>query len=326
MYIKKSQVKNAFNRTSAVCNDMNVKFRISDLNLFKTTLDSIASARNYSEGQSISKDDLDTISTHVINLIDGMTQHISKNTSTYLNEKGKMPIPVDFVMAAGDYLYMMAMDKLGCPDIPTLFGASVQQNLETSAMNIHRAFVKYDMSKESAFKAQRGKNADVMRKEGVDELIKVVGKNTGTSRQSADLLANYQALKERQNRHGAIWRFFHREENLQRTALLNDMKSALNARFKNSINLDNASPSETARKLADINIRGTFDRARNERLTDPEQVYDLDEPNRAPLSEIENFNLFNDVNDKDKDLNVQPPVKDNQKPNLEKSNNDFSIM
>ena len=51
----------------------------------------------------------------------------------------------------------------------------------------------------------------------------------------AELFADYKALKDRQNNHGAIWRFFHSKENQERNNLLKQMEDVMKKKLPDNV-------------------------------------------------------------------------------------------
>ena len=134
------------------------------------------------------------------------------------------------LMAATDYLYAMAMEKLGCPDIPASFGADVCNNNQKHAKEldtqIKKSYFDDQYPTKTYFDKQRKKDADEVRRNN-KQLISDCNSKIANTDQLAELVAEYQALNLRQKGHGRIWRFFHSGENDERTELLEDMKAAI---------------------------------------------------------------------------------------------------
>ena len=102
---------------------------------YRYTLSTIANKSNYQEGQKISEEDLNTIKEKVNSLITTIANEIKKN-ETEMHHFDKMYFNgFDTLMAATDYLYAMAMEKLGCPDIPASFGADVCNNFDDADLD-----------------------------------------------------------------------------------------------------------------------------------------------------------------------------------------------
>lgn len=323
MPLTQAQATIAFEKAVLDCNTFNIKFRTKDLNVFKETLRSIAEASPYQEGQPIQDDHLELISQQASVLLDATADQLIKDHN--INDKATPFNPLARMITASDYLYTLAMKALGCPDIPVAFGEIGQKKVESSALKIHQTVVKYDMNRKTSFQAQRGKNADVMRKEGVDTLIQDVRGKRYTSRQVGNLIAEYQALKDRQARHGAIWRFFHSSENELRNNLLKEMNDTLKGLIGNHFDPDKANPAEYARKFADVKIQGTLDRELGDRMISPEKAFGLESEIdvRQNLNDVEKFSLFSDVNPEPQKSEIKPQK---MKDKIDPPSNDFSIL
>ena len=214
---------------------------------YRITLGTIANKSNYQEGQKISEEDLNTIKEKVNNLIATVANEIKKKEMEHFD---KMYFNgFDTLMAATDYLYAMAMEKLGCPDIPASFGLDVCNNNQKYAKEldtqIKKSYFDNQFSTKTYFDKQRKKDADEVRRKNKD-LIKNCNSQIATTEQLAELVAEYQALNLRQKGHGRIWRFFHRGENDERTELLNEMKAAIIKAIGVEVNLEpeDKSPSD----------------------------------------------------------------------------------
>jgi hypothetical protein len=166
-----------------------------------------------------------------------------KKEKNILNKDSKMYFSgFDTLMAANDYLFTLAMKKLGCPDMPTSFGLDVCTNIQNTAKEldetIKQSYYNEEYSTKTYFDNQRKKDADDVRFKNKSLISTFKSSLGGTADQLAELVAEYQALKLRQDGHGAIWRFFHRTQNKERVELLEDMKSAITNAVGDNVNLD----------------------------------------------------------------------------------------
>lgn len=248
MIIKKENIDKVLNVINKNCEEYGIEERDFDallMSSYRYTLDTIANKSNYQEGQKISEEDLNTIKEKVNSLITTIANEIKKK-ETKMDHFDKMYFNgFDTLMAATDYLYAMAMERLGCPDIPASFGADVCNNNQKSAKEldtlIKKSYFDNQFPTKTYFDKQRKKDADEVRRKNKD-LIKNCNSQIATTEQLAELVAEYQALNLRQKGHGRIWRFFHGEENDKRTQLLEDMKAAISKAVGENVNLE---PTET---------------------------------------------------------------------------------
>ena len=233
MIIKKENINKVLNVINKNCEEYGIEERDFDallMSSYRYTLGTIANKSNYQEGQKISEEDLNTIKEKVNSLITTIANVIKKK-ETEMEHFDKMYFNgFDTLMAATDYLYAMAMEKLGCPDIPASFGADVCENNQKHAKEldakIKKSYFDDQYPTKTYFDKQRKKDAVDVRRKNKD-LIRNCNSQIATTEQLAELVAEYQALNLRQKGHGRIWRFFHSGENDERTELLNDMKAAI---------------------------------------------------------------------------------------------------
>ena len=151
------------------------------------------------------------------------------------------------------------------------------------------------------------------------------------------MIAEYQALKDRQKNHNAFWRFFHRTENKDRNALIEKMGKFIRDQLPEGmkkINLDEAIPALVSRNLADARIRGEVEVAGprrldpatasrvfgcspvNEEIANQQKLFD-ELTQKVPLSRDVNF--LNDVIGSDNvNMNQVPKEKAYTNPSLVK--------
>ena len=233
MIIKKENIGKVLNVINKNCEEYGIEERDFDtllMSSYRYTLSTIANKSNYQEGQKISEEDLNTIKEKVNSIITTIANEIKKKEPE-MGHFDKMYFNgFNTLMAATDYLYAMAMEKLGCPDIPASFGADVCENNQKHAKEldtkIKKSYFDDQYSTKTYFDKQRKKDAVDVRRKNKD-LIRNCNSQIATTEQLAELVAEYQALNLRQKGHGRIWRFFHSGENDERTELLNDMKAAI---------------------------------------------------------------------------------------------------
>ena len=241
MFITKESIGSVFAKTLENLKNTGIQIKPAAMKRFEDALAEIAANSAYEEGATIKESDLMKITNEAGLIFDDIASG---------NKEIKKP--VDALMTVTDYLYAMAMQKLGSPDIPTLFGAEMQKNVCSFAAKI--------ISKQSleggqffagrVYEAQRGMDAaDINENKAVKNAIDAAKVKAATPAQVEKLVAEYQALAKRQSNHGFFWRLFHREENAARTELLSQMEGALKTMLGDNANIKNSSPSLLAEGL-----------------------------------------------------------------------------
>ena len=306
MFFKKEDIQEVGRNVAHKTMMMNVVIVGEDRDRFNSLLDKILKEKQYSEGEKINDKHMTAIKSNINIIIGNLSDHLVKYAHRY-KDSMELSNPVECFSTAVDSLFISAMEKLGCPNMPIVhFDPEIKKTLEESAMKVHRSVVTFDISKENTFKQQRGKDAAVVSKEFGRHVDGI--KNGKKAESIGKMIAEYQALKERQKNHTAFWRFFHRTENKDRNALIEKMgkiiKGQLPAGMK-GINLDEAVPNLVSRNIADALIRGEVEMAGPKRF-DPKtaaQVFGCSPANE----EIEyQRKLFDELSNKEqmsKDVN-----------------------
>ena len=138
--------------------------------------------------------------------------------------------------------------------------------------------------------SQRGIDAAKLKSDRVDALINAIKDDPDNMEKVADLYVEYQALARRQENHGAIWRYFHQEENAARTALLNEMKEAMAGKVSEEALRDlYASPSALISKHDEDLTEKAINEGLQIRENNPEKGFDYSKyknEHSEPLREI----------------------------------------
>ena len=244
MFIKKESVESVLLKTQENFKKTGVQIRPDVIERFENSLVEIANNGAYQEGTKIKEADL----IKVTNEAGLVIQEIA-------SDKGEFKAPVEQLMIATYYLYAVAMQKLGCPDIPLLFGTEMQNIVCKYATKIssRQTLVHGDYFVEDVYDAQRGKNADVVKAE-VEEALNAARVSAATPKQVQQLVAEYQALAKRQNAHGFFWRLFHRAENEARVELLSEMERHLKTMLGEDVNLMKSTSLYLAEKTIEKNV------------------------------------------------------------------------
>ena len=151
------------------------------------------------------------------------------------------------------------------------------------------------------------------------------------------MIAEYQALKERQKNHNVFWRLFHRTENKDRNALIEKMGKFIRKQLPEGmkkINLDEVLPVAVSRNIADALIRGEVEAAGPRRFdpTTASQVFGCSPANEEIANQQKLFNEFSQKEQlsKDekflKDVNGTDKEKTNNVPKSEEVNKDKEVV
>lgn len=317
-----------------------------DYDMFSVAMQSIVDnkQRKYNPGEPLTLDDAVTIKSYIKKAIQN-----SANATVEDVKKGKNldkhKDSAQNLLILSDYFYIVAMQRLGCPDMPVFaFDTDVKNTIIASSLRIDRIVNKYDISKEKEFKAQRRINAGELEAR-LKNHQKGIEERKDKPQHVGELIAEYQALTERQSRHGWIWRLFHKTENQARTELLGRMAQTIKKTMEGVFpketyeNLDALNPSDIARTFADARIRGIVEIAGKDRLiSKTKQIFgtlDVDNKNALLLEEAEKNQkkepLANDVNFisevNGKETEVTKPLENNERDIIiAKDNSEFSLF
>ena len=275
MNLRRDQIQKALINVKKRCKAQNVPISTSDL----TYLDDEALKlfeNKYREGEPIDSENIgflaETTST-ILKNVARLTINQYKN-----GKRERSANPEEIIMLAADYIYLHSMEKMGCPDIPLYFNKAVKDTILSASKTVQNVFFPLEMSKEDSFKKQRKKDADVLISGKVGKAIAAINSKNYTIRQVGNLIAEYQALAERQKRHTGIWRFFHGAENEARNNLLANMKNAINSALVGyNFDIDKANPADIARRLTDDSVEFSIEQGMQDRFTNMEAFYGVDD-------------------------------------------------
>ena len=325
MFFLISDIQNVKNHVNNRVDSLNIVFGQDDYDRFNQTIENILGQKKYAEGEEIDPNHIAEIKNNINIAISNLSDHLSQNARS-VNGVASLSNPVNYFATAVDALYITAMEKLGCPNMPIIhFDPNVKKTISEAAIKVHNSLVSYDVSRDNTFKQQRGKDANVVSR---DFGLLIDGIKNGKKAESmGKMVAEYQALKARQNGHGAIWRFFHGKENDARNILLEKMSDKIKALLPDgmgNINLDEVNPSWVSRNIANARIRGEVELVGPKRLDAKgvEQAYGCapaDEEIVKILKEFSNLeqkepmnknaNFLNDIIAKD-DVKSEPIIED----------------
>ena len=205
----------------------------ADFTRFGTALQEIKRERSSAEGEPISESHLQRILNEAGLVLDNACRSMKKTV------RDKNADVVGKFTAVNDYLYATAMKELGCPNIPESFGTNTKNAIARYAAEVS-SVVKLDadkLSDHNTYVAQRYKSAAFV-EDKVGGLMSAVEEKNATPQQIGKLLAEYHALKKRQEDHGRFWRWFHGKENEDRNALLVKMESSLKGALGENADLE----------------------------------------------------------------------------------------
>ena len=344
MYFKQSDIQAAKNHITERSEKLNVVIGVTDDIRFNKTITNILKQKKYYEGEQIDPKHTTALKTNVNIAIGNLSEYLIKKADT-LKDTTDLSNPVEYLATAVDAFYISAMEQLGCPNMPLFhFDPNIKNTLIKSAMEIHRAFVKYDVSRDDTFKQQRGKDAADVSKEFERHIEEI--KKGKKAESMGKLIAEYQALKDRQKNHNGFWRFFHRTENKDRNALIEKMGNFIREQLPEGmkkINLDEVIPAVVSRDITDARIRGEVELAGPRRLdpTTATRVFGCSPVNEEianqqklfdELSQKEQLSKDNkfleDVNGIDKEKTNNVPMSETVNKNKEVviDGNEFSIF
>ena len=150
MFIKKESIDSVFAKTQENFKKTGIQIKPEVMKRFEDALSEIAANSAYEEGAGIKESDLMKI-----------TNEAGLIFKDIASGNGEIKKPVNALMTVTDYLYAMAMQKLGSPDMPPLFGDEMQKNVCTSAAKIigKQSLDGGQFFADRVYEAQRGKDA-----------------------------------------------------------------------------------------------------------------------------------------------------------------------
>ena len=215
---------------------------------FRQTIDNIAKTTNYTLGEKIIPSDLERIKGAVVPMLSELSSRLAIKAASKLDSqeaRTKTQFLPDLLIA-NDYFFAYALNTLGNPSIPANFGKDIENKISELALKADFDVTSQDfapVTTDKYFDAQRKINAKDL-KDRFKTLGSPLKLKKATPFEIAKYAAEYQALKRRQAGHGAIWRFFHKSENNERTELLDTMKETLEDILGKNAEIDTKTPKE----------------------------------------------------------------------------------
>ena len=260
MNFRKSDIQEVNNYVAVRAESLGVRIPPEEYMRLNRVLDNINRQKQYKEGEEIDPKHMGAIRTNIATTIDRLGKDIVQ-TADMLNRSRDKNASIEYLETAVDLLYILAMDKLGCPNMPVIhFDNGIKETVVKTASVINKIVITYDVSEDDAFNRQRGKDAVEVSKNFntlVNKMDKVIEPEP-----VGKMIAEYQALKRRQEGHGGIWRFFHRTENKARTDLLKKMSETIKKYIPKEmgrINIDEVLPANVAHGIAGLRIEAEVD-------------------------------------------------------------------
>ena len=308
---------------------LGVEFDAQKLEEFKTVLDDMAKQRGYDKDKDLLFSDIETIKQHWSDLLVGAARAFSQKDEAFKNNTRVG----DYVTEASRYLLALTQKGINGAEFTDDLIKDLH-NMTRSASNIINAREKqenYGISATYTYTQQRGKDADVVRRD-VKELMTAVSNRKASSMQLGTLYAEWRALNERQAGHGFFWRLFHRSENNRRNTLLKDMKDALVVMTGNMALPKDLEPADVAMEYESRNAREIISENFEKFHLNPEQAFGyeefidnptmLDEFNKSRESMKDDLNLISDVSGKTENKDLSSRIKE-EDPSLKKENELF---
>ena len=303
MFVKREQADALYEKTSQKFSKLGNARNVIGLEKFEALLDNIAKTSNYKEGEMIMNADLKSINRLVRQCIDGFANNILESRDQMSADERNNFDCIEPLRTYTEHLFAMTMKKLGCPHMPALFGDEIQDHVNFYSCKLNDLMKQedyYRVDVNEQHKKQRGKDAEEVRKENY-EIMTSLQEKKGTLKDVTNLIAEYQALKLRQDNHGSVWKFFHKAENEARTQLLKDMEASVGKFFGFRFDLTKGTPTQYALSIentrADIVFSKAYDdKALSKRYEMPEDAfgYEATDKTRAIEQRAKTNKLFND--------------------------------
>lgn len=247
MHATKERVDDLFQLTSVNYAPYYHWLDLDFMGRYQALLESIAERSNYKEGDVIRKDDLDEINVFVSEAYDTLNQNMRARVAELpLMERAEFNA-IKPMISVTDQMFVMALQTLGCPNIPVCFGDEMKEKFKSvtksATMEIRRAAIA-SVEPDDYFNRQRKKDAWEIARDNAalfERLYDAANPRSTAEAAKIDvavLVAEYKALKKRQEGHGGWWKFFHRGENKEREQMLAEMKRLITVFTDDDVDLE----------------------------------------------------------------------------------------
>ena len=213
-------------------NDAGILFDLGAMADFRATLHELAGKRKPTDAPVVTDEEFKAIKPVFNKLLTSAVKNFAPQSNEFKDNVNVR----DYALVAHDYVVALMLDTLKCNEIPKKNYLQFGNDVSDLARDLIKA--KSDKLKETKnfFDEQRRINADELEY----NLFNLMGRvNQITSypkpEEVGKLYGEYQALMQRQKKHGKIWRRFHKKENAKRTELLAKMKTILDKRLPSAI-------------------------------------------------------------------------------------------
>ena len=265
MKIKTEYLDIAVQTAEAEMKSFGIEFGKENMDAFLKDLQAMTRKTRYVDDSAITENDNGKIKEHWIKLLGDVSQDFVNKGDNYMKKTNV----ADYIWAASKYLF--AITFKGLNNAASLDETGLRDIVMNAANEMNEKRMGYNIDGQKIYNDQRGKDADVLRDE-ISELMQTVSEGKGDSMDLAELYAEFQALSKRQANHGFWWRAFHRQENIERTDLLNDMREALKGMNNGDEMKEDLTPERVARNY-DRQGLGAIDKSMAQLQMQPSRAF-----------------------------------------------------
>ena len=294
-------------------NDAGILFDTGAMAEFRETLDELARNRKPTDAPVVTDEEFEAIKPAFNKLLTSAV----KNFAPQSNEFKESTNIRDYALVAHDYVVALMLDTLKCNEIPKKNYLTFGNDVSDLARDLIKAKSDKMNTSEKFFKDQRRINADDLEY----NLFNLMGRVGGITsypepEEVGKLYGEYQALMQRQKKHGRIWRRFHKKENTKRTELLAKMKTILDKHLPSQVmNAAAQSPSFVQKYIEHKNMENFIHQYVNVRDYSPASHMGYEEYINNPEA----------LNDKKK-VTIKDLVKVDYRPNIDNLEEEMKVM
>ena len=294
-------------------NDAGILFDTGAMAEFRIALDELARNRKPTDAPVVTDEEFKAIKPVFKKLLTSAV----KNFATQSNEFKDSTNIRDYALVAHDYVVALMLDTLKCNEIPKKNYLTFGNDVSNLARDLIKAKSDKMNTSEKFFKDQRRINADDLEYDLFNLMSRVGGITSYPEPEDVGkLYGEYQALMQRQKKHGRIWRRFHKKENTKRTELLAKMKTILDKRLPSAVmNAAAQSPSFVQKYIEHKNMENFIHQYVNVRDLSPASHMGYDEYINNPEA----------LNDKQK-VTIKDLVKVDYRPNIDNLEEEMKVM
>ena len=313
MFVKRLYVNEMYKRAKDKFEKSDCYVGADALKEFQSVLDGIARKRKYFDAEKILKPDLIAITKAAKKVLNEIMKNVLESKDRMSQSKKNNFDCIAPFTTTTDYLFAMTTKTLGGAHMPASFGPEIQEKIEVDANRLNDRLKEYcEISADQYYRAQRGKDADEV-KASVSTLMNSIKEKKTTTSEVGELVAEYQALKKRQENHSFVWRIFHSKENNARNQLLKDMEQTVRGYVGGNVDLDRRPPTDFVKAVDHYKIEKAVEKAfdddgMRQRLEMPKDAFGgyMNRNTQREKTEELSAALFNDLNREPKTA-VKPP-------------------